>query len=196
MLILWPLIWLPCPSRCDIFEFKLPSTCLLKNNFFLQLVYNFAFTATTYYLFGLPMELWRFSMYVLITNLVSMSTEGLGMAIGAVLHPTVRRTWLWNVPATRITCLLKQLRLLSARINHWSQYIEYIPGPGNLWIRFCVGHSVRNGITTKNFPYKIGPFSFGDHFLRIRPATDGLPCCVLFLRWSESVAQLGGRLWR
>lgn len=51
--------------------------------------YNIAHVSMVYYLSGLPQELWRFFMFIIITNAVAFSTEGMGIAIGATFNPLV-----------------------------------------------------------------------------------------------------------
>uniref|UniRef100_U5ETU5 Putative integral to membrane n=1 Tax=Corethrella appendiculata TaxID=1370023 RepID=U5ETU5_9DIPT len=54
----------------------------------LQVLLNFIFSALVYYLAGLPYELQRFCLFLLIGNLVSFVAEGLGLLIGATFNVT------------------------------------------------------------------------------------------------------------
>lgn len=47
------------------------------------------FITLTYYLSGMPMQLFRFGLYSLVGIIVSFVAEGLGLAIGAAFSITV-----------------------------------------------------------------------------------------------------------
>ncbi|GLV44803.1 uncharacterized protein CBL_14626 [Carabus blaptoides fortunei] len=51
-----------------------------------QLIFNMLHMSIVYYLSGLPQELWRFLLFVLISNAVAFSSEGIGIAIGATFN--------------------------------------------------------------------------------------------------------------
>lgn len=51
---------------------------------------NTAYTCIIYFMSGLPIEISRFLMFVVIGNAVSLATEGMGIAIGAAFNVTVR----------------------------------------------------------------------------------------------------------
>lgn len=55
----------------------------------LQIFFNVIFSTLVYFLAGLPHEMWRFTMFVLIGVIVSFVAEGLGLAIGATFNITV-----------------------------------------------------------------------------------------------------------
>lgn len=55
----------------------------------LQILFNVMFSALVYFLAGLPVELWRFSMFATIGVIVSFVAEGLGLAIGSRFNVTV-----------------------------------------------------------------------------------------------------------
>ncbi|CRL08274.1 CLUMA_CG020872, isoform A [Clunio marinus] len=54
----------------------------------LQILLNVIFSTLVYFLAGLPLEMWRFIMFSLIGNIVSIISEGLGLAIGATFNVT------------------------------------------------------------------------------------------------------------
>jgi hypothetical protein len=55
----------------------------------LQVIFNLIFSSLVYFLAGLPLEPWRFTMFALIGVIVSFVAEGLGLAIGATFNVTV-----------------------------------------------------------------------------------------------------------
>lgn len=57
----------------------------------LQIVFNLIFILLVYFLAGLPIEVWRFLMFLLVGVIVSFVSEGLGLAIGATFNVTVRK---------------------------------------------------------------------------------------------------------
>lgn len=55
----------------------------------LQILFNLIFSTMVYFLAGLPLEPWRFVMFAMIGVIVSLVSEGLGLAIGATFNVTV-----------------------------------------------------------------------------------------------------------
>lgn len=54
-----------------------------------QILFNMIFMTLTYYMSGIPIELFRFGLYSLVGMIVSFVAEGLGLAIGAAFSITV-----------------------------------------------------------------------------------------------------------
>ncbi|EDV97080.1 ATP-binding cassette sub-family G member 1 [Drosophila grimshawi] len=54
----------------------------------LQVLLNFTFMAMTYWMSGLPQQLWRFCIFVAVGLMISLVAEGMGLAIGATFSIT------------------------------------------------------------------------------------------------------------
>lgn len=54
-----------------------------------QILFNMMFITLTYFLSGIPLQLFRFGLYSLIGMIISFVAEGLGLAIGAAFSITV-----------------------------------------------------------------------------------------------------------
>lgn len=55
----------------------------------LQVLLNLTFMAMTYWMSGLPEQLWRFCIFVAVGLMISLVAEGMGLAIGATFSITV-----------------------------------------------------------------------------------------------------------
>jgi ABC-2 type transporter len=55
----------------------------------LQIILNITFSVLVYWLSGLPLDWWRFGLFATIGVILSISAEGLGLAIGATFSVTV-----------------------------------------------------------------------------------------------------------
>lgn len=55
----------------------------------LQVLLNLTFMAVTYWMSGLPEQLWRFCIFVAVGLMISLVAEGMGLAIGATFSITV-----------------------------------------------------------------------------------------------------------
>lgn len=65
---------------------------LLTMKFFFshsQILFNLIFLGLTYWMSGLPVELFRFGLYAIVGLIVSFVAEGMGLAIGATFSITV-----------------------------------------------------------------------------------------------------------
>lgn len=72
----------------------------------LQVLLNLTFMSVTYWMSGLPEQLWRFGIFVAVGLMISLVAEGMGLAIGATFSITVSTSP--NCCHTRLACGAKQ----------------------------------------------------------------------------------------
>lgn len=58
----------------------------------LQVLLNLTFMSVTYWMSGLPEQLWRFGIFVAVGLMISLVAEGMGLAIGATFSITVSKS--------------------------------------------------------------------------------------------------------
>lgn len=72
----------------------------------LQVLLNLTFMSVTYWMSGLPEQLWRFGIFVAVGLMISLVAEGMGLAIGATFSITVSKSP--KCCHTQLACAAKQ----------------------------------------------------------------------------------------
>lgn len=112
----------------------------------LQVLLNLTFMSVTYWMSGLPEQLWRFGIFVAVGLMISLVAEGMGLAIGATFSITVSTSP--NCCHTRLACGAKQTfrRILNSFFSSTEWKCcgphDYSPSHGScrLWIRLCASN--------------------------------------------------------